>query len=68
MLKKMCKMKDIIALLIVVTFCLSIFLPEYFVSDETMTQLERILCTIIGFYFGTHIAENGRERDANPAP
>lgn len=48
-------MKDIVAVILVLAFCISIFVPEHFVSSETMQQFERILGTVLGFYFGTHI-------------
>ncbi len=51
-------MKDVIAAILVLAFCLSIFLPENMVSGETMQQFERILCTVVGFYFGTHVVES----------
>ncbi|MDR1668751.1 MAG: hypothetical protein LBR76_02190 [Oscillospiraceae bacterium] len=51
-------MKDVIAVILVFAFCVSIFLPEHLVSDTTMQQFERILFMVVGFYFGTHIAEN----------
>lgn len=49
-------MKDIIALLLVSAFCISIFFPERLVSIVTMEQFERILGTVIGFYFGSHVS------------
>jgi len=46
--------RNIITFLLVATFCLTLPLPEYFVSDETMAQFERILFTVLGFYFGSN--------------
>lgn len=54
-MKRDYKMQDVIAFIFVLTFCLSIFLPESFVSNTTMEQFERILGTVIGFYFGTQV-------------
>ncbi len=47
--------KDIVAISLAVTYCISIFLPETVVSDVTMESFERVLGTVIGFYFGTHV-------------
>lgn len=46
--------QDIIALIVVITWCISIFLPELLVDEVTMRSFERIMLIIIGFYFGAH--------------
>lgn len=46
--------KDIIAVIVVVTWCISIFLPETLVDEITIRSFERIMLIIIGFYFGAH--------------
>lgn len=56
--------KDIIALCIVITWCISIFLPEHFVDAETMNQFERIMLLILGFYFGrTAVKTKGKKEE-----
>jgi hypothetical protein len=47
-------MKEILAFLVVFTWCVSIFLPESLVDEVTQRSFERILLMIVGFYFGAH--------------
>lgn len=44
--------RDVIALLIVMTWCISVYLPEYFVSDTTQKSFETIMLLVLGFFFG----------------
>lgn len=44
--------RDVIALLIVITWCLSIFLPETAVSNETQKSFETIMLLVLGYFFG----------------
>ena len=46
--------KDLLALLVTITWCISIFLPEMLIDEVTQRSFERILLMIIGFYFGSH--------------
>ncbi|HCC35870.1 MAG TPA: hypothetical protein DEQ02_09700 [Ruminococcaceae bacterium] len=55
-------MKDVIATLLVLGFCFAIFMPSNVVSYETMQLFERILGTVIGFYFGAHVAQNNQNK------
>jgi len=50
--------KDLIALLLVFTFCIAVLMPCKTISSEVVVQLERILLIVIGFYFGHVITEN----------
>lgn len=61
--------QDIIALIVVVTWCISIFLPELLVDEVTMRSFERIMLIIIGFYFGAHRGRrNDNASNTEPAP
>ncbi len=46
--------KDAIALIVILSWCIAIFLPEYLVDEITQRSFERIIMMVIGFYFGSH--------------
>lgn len=45
--------KDVIALVIIATWCIAIFLPESLIDEVTQRSFERIIMMVIGFYFGS---------------
>ncbi len=46
--------KDAIALIVILSWCIAIFLPESLVDEVTQRSFERIIMMVIGFYFGSH--------------
>lgn len=54
--------KDIIAYMVTLTWCVSIFLPETLIDEVTQRSFERIMLMILGFYFGSH-RESKRQSD-----
>lgn len=54
--------RDLIALLLVVTYCVSVFLPEEFVSVETKDYFNTLMMMVLGYFFG-RASSSGRKSD-----
>ncbi len=50
--------RDIIAIMVVGTWCIAVFLPESLIDEVTQRAFERILLLVVGFYFGSHKVTN----------
>ncbi len=55
--------KDLIAIMIIFTWCVSVFLPDYLIDEVTMRSFERILLLVLGFYFGAKKYETKAKED-----
>ncbi len=47
--------KDLIALMVIFTWCVAVFLPESLIDEVTQRSFERIILMVIGFYFGSNV-------------
>lgn len=45
--------RDLLAIIIVITWAVSIYLPEDFVGDQTQRSFEAIMMMVLGFFFGS---------------
>lgn len=55
--------KDIIAIMVIVTWCIAIFLPESLIDEVTQRSFERIVLLVLGFYFGAKKFETKSKED-----
>jgi hypothetical protein len=44
--------KDVIAIMIVFTWCVSVFIPNSVIDEVTQRSFERVMLLVLGFYFG----------------
>ncbi len=58
--------KDVIALVIIATWCVAIFLPEHLVDEVTQRSFERIIMMVIGFYFGSKVEKPVTDTEVKP--
>lgn len=54
--------KDVIALVIVVSFCVALFMPEKVVSHQLMQLFAQIVISVISFYFGSKKYESSHNK------
>lgn len=46
--------KDLLAIMVVFTWCVAVFLPENLIDEVTQRSFERILLIIVSYFFGSH--------------
>lgn len=50
--------KDIIAFIVIITWCISIFLPETLIDEITTRAFERIVNFVLGAYFSNKLTDH----------
>ncbi len=56
--------KDVIAILIVIVWCASIFFPSAVIDEITQRSYERIMIMVLSYYFGSKKYE-GKTQELN---
>ncbi len=58
--------RDLIAVLLVVTYCITIFLPEHYVSLETQDYFNTLMMMVLGYFFGRATNNNVQKHQEQP--